>query len=183
VDRGAAAEAGIEAATAAGDAALSGGPPAPARADAHASPRRLRIPTMGVDSAVVDLGITERGEWELPTVEVGWYRHTTAPGAVGNAVLVGHLNDSWGLPRVFARLKDVRLGDTIEVESAPATGAPARLVRYVVSEKRLVPSTAVDMMDPSAGARLTLFTCAGTWDFLRGEYSQRQLVVARRVAA
>ncbi len=152
------------------------------------SPRRLRIPSIGVDSPVVDLGVGGRGEWELPDREVGWYRQTALPGGAGNAVLVGHLDDSWGLPRVFAHLKNVRLGDTIEVESAPAalaTGSPAppRPLRYVVSETRLVPFTAVEVMDPTADSRLTLFTCGGAWDFLHGQYSHRQIVVARPLNA
>jgi hypothetical protein len=94
------------------------------------SPRRLRIPSIGVDSPVVELGFTDKGEWELPNEEVGWYRHTAPPSAAGNAVLVGHLNSPWGLPRVFARLKDVRVGDVVEVESGGRRGAnPAAALR------------------------------------------------------
>lgn len=169
----------------AGAPVLGGGAPPLPSPEAPAPPRQLRIPAIGVDSPVVELGITDSGEWELPTIEVGWYRHTAAPRTSGNAVLMAHLNDSWGLPRVFARLRDVRLGDSVEVESAAPSapaGAPARLVRYIVSEKRLVPSTAVEVMDPTADARLTLFTCGGAWDFLRGEYSHRQLLVAHPAA-
>lgn len=148
-------------------------------AAALAPPRRLRIPSIGVDTAVKDLGIDDRGEWELPNLEVGWYRHTALPGSAGNAVLVGHLDDAWGLPRVFARLRSVRPGDTIEVDSASADGALPRLLRYVVSETRLVPFTAVYVMDQTADPRLTLFTCGRAWDFLHGQYSHRQVVVAR----
>ena len=65
------------------------GLPPPAQPDVLAPPRRLRIPAIGVDSAIVELGFTARGEWELPTLDVGWYGHTAVPRARGTAVLIG----------------------------------------------------------------------------------------------
>lgn len=144
-------------------------------------PSRLRIPSIGVDSAVVELGITVKGEWELPNEEVGWYRHTTLPGAAGNAVFAGHLNDVWGLPRVFARLKDVKLGDVIEVDSAELFGQGMIRQRYVVAETKQVPSTAVEVMDPTEDTRITLITCSGIWNVGRSEYSHRHIVIAKLV--
>ncbi|MBI3972966.1 MAG: sortase [Chloroflexi bacterium] len=158
--------------------------PAPAPALPLGPPRRLRIPKIGVDAPAIELGIADTGEWELPNEEVGWYRHTALPGAPGNTVLVGHLNDPWGLPRVFARLKDVRAGDLIEVDAAVPgpDGTPvSHLTRYLVVETRVVPNTAVAIMAPTGDTRLTLFTCAGTWNFGTRDYSHRQVVVAHPV--
>lgn len=159
---------------------------AAAEAPLSGAPRRLRIPSIGVDSPVVELGFTDKGEWELPNEEVGWYRHTAPPGAAGNAVLVGHLNSPWGLPRMFARLKDVRVGDVVEVESDVAGGGaagPTQLLRYLVTETRLVPNTAVEIMDPTEDGRLTLFTCSGSWNVGTRDYSHRQVVIARPLEA
>ncbi|CAA9289697.1 MAG: hypothetical protein AVDCRST_MAG77-4596 [uncultured Chloroflexi bacterium] len=189
--------AGGPSAGAAAEAPAAAGAEPEAEADAGASPapaqlvllapRGVRIPRIGVSARVVHLGVAQSGEWEVPDEDVGWYRHTAPPGTPGNAVLAGHLNSPWGLPRVFARLRELRAGDLVEIDLVDVTDprddgarstAPS-VGRYRVAETRLVPSTAVDVLAPTDDDRLTLITCAGTWNIGRREYSHRHVVIAR----
>ena len=68
----------------------------PAPAPVATSPGRIVIPTLGVDAAVVPVGVEEDGQMEIPqdVATVGWYRFGPAPGAAaGSAVLTGHVDD------------------------------------------------------------------------------------------
>jgi LPXTG-site transpeptidase (sortase) family protein len=69
-------------------------------------------------------------------------------------VLYGH-DDIEG--SIFARLKDLQPGDEIDVAIA------GRVQRYRVSTRVIVAPTAVQILDPTADVRLTLFTCWPNW--------------------
>jgi LPXTG-site transpeptidase (sortase) family protein len=76
---------------------------------------------------------------------------TSAGFGAGNTVLYGH-DDIEG--SVFARLKDLNAGDVINVTPP---GAPTQV--YVVTAKKIIAPTAVQILAPTHDARLTLFTC------------------------
>lgn len=163
---------------------MEAGAAAPPPAVVQLVPHAIRIPRIGVAAQVVQLGVSPAGEWEVPDDEVGWYRHTALPGTAGNAVLAGHLNNAWGLPRVFARLRDLRRGDLIEVDlyDTHDGGAPATVARYRVAATHVVASSAVGVLAPTEDDVLTLLTCAGYWNIGRRDYTQRQVVIARPAA-
>jgi sortase A len=78
---------------------------------------------------------------------VGWIEGTAMPGEDGNVGLAGH-RDGY-----FRGLKDLRLGDTIEVESVGHT------LRYRVTELKVVEPTEVSVLDPTDEPSVTLVTC------------------------
>ena len=128
-------------------------------ADAISRPgaiQRLVIPRIGLDSPVAQLGITRRdGEPVYETVAYlpGQYRGTN-PGEGGNVVVAGHVatrDDADG--HIFQNLHDLDLGDEIEAHTDDAA------LRYTVTEIRVLPRDAVEVMAPTAGERLTLITC------------------------
>ena len=142
---------------------------------------RLRIPSLGVDALVIELGTNETGQLDVPrdAYSVGWYSISTRPGENGNALLGGHLN--WaGLRGVFDRLDELSDGDLIYLVE------DGEEMVFEVSRSRSVPADASlqeVLQAPAAGSTLTLFTCDGTFDRGAGEYEHRLVVNARRVVS
>jgi sortase A len=78
---------------------------------------------------------------------VGWIEGTAMPGEDGNVGLAGH-RDGY-----FRGLKDLKLGDTIEVQSV------GRTLRYRVTALKIVEPTDVSVLDPTDEPSVTLVTC------------------------
>ncbi len=136
-------------------------------------PKRVLIPSIGVDTRIVELGTTvnRRGElvWETAAFAVGHHRGTAGPGQPGNMVLSGHIS-SPNEGAIFHRLPDVKVGDGVVVMS------DERQYLYRVSRVQVVTPHEVRVMDPTAEATATLLTCVPD-----GIYSHR-LVVSTRLA-
>ncbi len=95
---------------------------------------------------------------------VGRIEGTAAIGADGNIGIAGHRDG------FFRALKDVAVGDAIEVQSR--TGA----VRYSVTEILIVEPDDVYVLDPTSEATLTLVTCYPF--YFVGSAPQRYIVKA-----
>ncbi|MBI2474722.1 MAG: class F sortase [Candidatus Taylorbacteria bacterium] len=139
-------------------------------------PAELIIPSIGLHSPVVDVGINDKGEMDVPTGttnNVGWYMYGTIPGELGSAVLDAHVFAA------FKNLKDVKVGDSVFVISKAK-----KLLHFVVEE-----ATVYDLADvPSQklfnrrdGIRLNLITCAGELTEDGSTYNKRLIVYARLV--
>jgi len=150
--------------------------PEPARV-AGQTPQRLRIASIGVDAGVESVGVTPALLLKTPndTANVGWYELGSSPGQNGDTVLTGHLDTQTGAPAVFARLGAINPGDTITV-----VAGDGRTVNYRADSVGLVPNdrTPADLYATDGPPRLTLITCAGTWDANRQLYSERLLIRA-----
>lgn len=151
----------------------------PAVATESSDGLRLRIPTLGVDALISELGYDAEGQLEVPNEagSVGWYSISAQPGESGNALLGGHLN--WrGLRGVFDRLDELNDGDLIYlVQSGEEMVFQVSLSRSVAADASLQEV----LRAPAIGSTLTLFTCGGTFDRGAGEYDQRLVVNAVRV--
>src|ERR1700758_3815801 len=79
-------------------------------------PTALDIPAIGVKTSLVRLGLTPAGALQVPssTAVAGWYSDSPRPGAIGAAVIAGHV-DSYLGPAVFFRLRDLKPGNLIYV--------------------------------------------------------------------
>jgi sortase (surface protein transpeptidase) len=95
---------------------------------ARSAPVTLRIPAIGLDVPVSELGLNPDGTIEVPAsfTEPGWYRLGPSPGQAGSAVILGHV-DSYLGPAVFFRLRSLLPGDLVEV-----TLADGVIVQFVV---------------------------------------------------
>ena len=89
-----------------------------------ARPVRLRIPSIGVDTTLVRLGVDASGALVPPQDfgRAGWFPGSPVPGDVGPAVIAGHV-DSYRGPAVFFRLRNLAPGDEVVVDSADGTHA------------------------------------------------------------
>lgn len=136
-------------------------------------PERLQIPTIDLDSKVVPVGTRtdDRGHilWETAAFAVGHHKGSGLPGENGNVVLSGHISS----PRegaIFNKLPKVSEGDGIIVSTAD------RQFLYVVVETKTVTPDAVDVLDPTDKAMVTMITCVPD-----GIYSHRLIVRAEAV--
>jgi hypothetical protein len=144
----------------------------------ESEPLTVAIPEIGVRSRLVALGLDTRGELEVPQdpAQVGWFSRGAAPGALGPAVLAGHV--TWnGAPGVFYALGSLRRGDQVLVtrdDGRTAVFTVTRLARYAKSR---FPTDAV--YGPVDHAALRLITCGGTYDASRHRYLDNVVVFAR----
>ena len=126
---------------------------------ARAKPTRLRIPAIGVNSRLMDLGLNEDGTLETPpgAFPAGWFTGAPTPGELGPAIIAGHVR--YLTPGVFERLSDLRVGDPIVVNRRDGSVARFRVVRVKHFAKSAFPSKLVYGNIDHAGLRL--ITCGG----------------------
>lgn len=165
-----------------GVAAISGLHPAPLPRTSAALPARLVVPRLGLDTALIRLGLDRSGALSVPAspYDVGWYSGGPAPGEVGPAVLAGHVDSKRG-PGVFFRLREMRAGDAVVVRTAGRQSV--RFVVTAVSQyaKAAFPTSTV--YGPTPFPELRLVTCGGTFDWAKHHYRDNIVVYARRTAA
>jgi sortase A len=106
---------------------------------------RIQIPAIDVDARVL-----EGDDWETLQRGAGHQIGSANPGERGNCVISAH-NDIFG--EIFRDLPDLNLGDEIKVHTA------SRVYRYVVTQKRIIEPTEVEVLEPTSSPVLTLVSC------------------------
>ena len=154
--------------------------PAPGAAQV-AEPVSLVIPSIGVTSALVHLGLTGSGALQVPptTSVAGWYTGSPRPGSIGSAVIAGHIDSVTG-PGVFYRLSQLRRGDRVYVKRADGTLAVFEVTEVQTYAKDAFPTAAVYGAVPDP--ELRLITCGGTFDYTTGSYLSNTVVYAKEVS-
>lgn len=148
---------------------------------AESAPVRLSIPRLGVDSLLERLGVQETGVMEVPhdAALAGWYTRGPTPGALGPAVIAGHV--TWDeAPAVFFRLGELQPGDRIKVAREDGKEAVFTVARTAIHPKTHFPTRAVFGGIDHAGLRLV--TCGGEYDDSTHRYADNVVVFARLVA-
>jgi sortase (surface protein transpeptidase) len=142
-----------------------------------APPESLSIPQIGVSSQLITLGLTAQGAVQVPTTTTvaGWYTRSPRPGAVGPAIILGHI-DSYRGPGVFFRLAELRRGDEIVVRRSDDSTALFRVTEVQTYQKDQFPTQSV--YGPTPDAELRLITCGGAFDSASGHYLSNIVVYA-----
>jgi len=142
-----------------------------------AEPASVSIPSIGVRSGLVRLGLTASGALQVPsTVTVaGWYTGSARPGAIGAAVIVGHIDSTTG-PGIFYRLHTLHRGTKVYIRRADGTVAVFEVTSVRSYLKAQFPTLAV--YGPVPYAELRLITCGGSFDFATGHYLSNTIVYA-----
>ncbi|MFD0037558.1 class F sortase [Streptomyces anulatus] len=129
------------------------------------APAHVSIPSIGVRSALMELGLNADGTVEVPPAEkgmtAGWYTGGSAPGAPGPAVLIGHNDTRFGRA-VFHDLKKIREGAEVLVRDAAG-----KTLRFTVTGKETVGKKAFPtekVYGPTKDSTLRLITCDGEFD-------------------
>jgi sortase (surface protein transpeptidase) len=149
---------------------------------ARSTPVRLRVPAIGVDSALQGLDLQADGTLQVPADgwPAGWYTGSPTPGEQGPAVLAGHV-DWAGSPAVFAALRELQPGAEVAVERANGSVAVFRVTEVVQFAKNAFPTAAVYGNVDHAGLRL--ITCGGAFDRSARSYVDNLVVFAELVRA
>ena len=121
----------------------------------------IEIPRLGLSSVVL-----EGDDAAALLLGVGHLSDTPLPWHHGNTVLAAH-RDTF-----FRPLAHIRKGDVIRFSTADAA------LEYVVKELKVVEPTAVEVLEPTSAATLTLITCY-PFDYI-GPAPQRFIVRAER---
>lgn len=148
-----------------------------------ARPEAVYIPSIGVSAPLMELGLDAGGAIENPPIDspnlAGWYRYGAVPGRRGAAVITGHLDTRTG-PAVFARLKNVRRGDQVQVLRADRSVAIFVVDRIEHLPKRRFPAEKVYAALSYPGLRLV--TCGGVFDQRSHSYRDNTIVYAHLAA-
>jgi sortase (surface protein transpeptidase) len=150
-------------------------PQRPGRPALVARPVSLTIPLIGVKTRLITLGVTAGGALQVPssTTVAGWYTRSPRPGAIGPAIIVGHVDSLTG-PGVFDRLSKLRAGDGVYVRRADGTMVEFRVTAVQTYLKDQYPAEAV--YGPVPDAELRLITCGGAFDAATGHYLSNVVV-------
>jgi LPXTG-site transpeptidase (sortase) family protein len=171
--------------TSGGDAPRGQSSVAPAREGRHAAsqrvefiPKQLMLP--GHASAAVLPAATVDGVLRVPedVQHVGWWDGSAKAGEpFGSTVIAGHVDSATEGIGFFARLRKVKVGDTITLR------AGSHHLKYRVSSVRSVPKKALaadsQAFKQAGPHRLVLITCTGRFHRDRGGYDSNLVVVAK----
>ncbi|GAA3597672.1 class F sortase [Kineosporia mesophila] len=149
----------------------------PAPVPAADRPTRIAIPSIGVDSSLLDLGLQKDGTLEVPgdPQRAGWFDRSAAPGRQGPAIIAGHIDSKSG-PAVFYRLAALKAGARITVTTAGGKKVTFTVDGVQQYRKAEFPTAAV--YGPVPGPVLRLITCGGPFDRDGGHYRDNVVVYA-----
>ncbi|MET7419871.1 class F sortase [Dactylosporangium sp. NPDC005555] len=132
-------------------------------------PVSVSIPKLGVTSSLIDLSTKSDGTMEVPddASTVGWFTGAPTPGALGPAVLAGHV-DWKGTRGAFYHLATLTPGDEVTVTRLDGSRAVFAVGKVERHPKDAFPTEAV--YGPVDHAALRLITCGGEFDASTGHY-------------
>jgi len=161
-------------------------PPAPSETTAaplppeQPLPVQVSIPSLGISSDLLTVGVQSDGTLEVPQPgpdydKAAWFDGSPRPGAVGPAVIEGHVDGVDG-PSVFHELGRLAAGAQVVVTRADGTTAT-----FVVDAVRSVPKhdfPTLEVYGNTTGPELRLLTCGGRFDRSTGHYTDNTVVFA-----
>ncbi|WP_160849148.1 class D sortase [Pontibacillus yanchengensis] len=115
-------------------------------------PSKNLIGKMEISAINLELPILNGASMENLKVAVGRLSGTGIPGEVGNTALAAHRSYKYG--KLFNRLDEVKIGDSINIETGNHTYA-----YQVENVFRVLPTDLSVLKQPETGSILTLITC------------------------
>ncbi|GIH97960.1 class F sortase [Planobispora siamensis] len=152
----------------------------PSVALARSVPVRVKIPKIKLSAPIISVGVDDEGVVQVPPLnrpqQAGWYRHGPTPGEIGPAVILGHVDTTTG-PAVFARLRELKVGDAISVTRKDGRTATFTIERITTVAKKHFPTSRV--YGPLDYPGLRLITCDGDFESRAHSYTDNMIVYAR----
>jgi hypothetical protein len=150
-----------------------------------AAPTFLDVPAIGVHHGLLKLGQNPDGTLQVPPLsdvaDAGWDRYSPAPGQLGPAVILGHIDAATQGKGVFYDLGALRRGDTVSVTRADHTVAVFRIDGVQEYTKGAFPTLTVYGNTPNA--QLRLITCGGPFDSRTHHYLDNIVAFASLVSS
>ena len=151
---------------------------------ARSLPVALDVPSIGVRSTLLQLGVNPDRTVQVPPLEkdskAGWFQYSPTPGELGPAVLLGHVDSAAFGPGVFYRLGALKPGETVDVTRSDRTVAEFVVDRVESYPKDAFPSQEVYGNTPDA--QLRLITCGGIFDRATRNYENNIVAYAHLVS-
>nr|WSZ97434.1 class F sortase [Streptomyces sp. NBC_00857] len=137
----------------------------PGTVERSAIPTKVTIPSIGVTSSLMELGLNADETVEVPPAEkgmtAGWYTGASVPGETGAAVIIGHNDTRFG-KAVFHDLKKIAKGADITVANNKGESAHFTVTGTESVSKDSFPTDKV--YGPTKDRALRLVTCDGDFD-------------------
>ncbi|MCX5416093.1 class F sortase [Streptomyces sp. NBC_00059] len=129
------------------------------------APTRLVVPSLGIDSGLLRLGLNQDGTVEVPPADegmtAGWYAGGAVPGERGAAVLIGHNDTRFG-KAVFHDLHTIAEGADIAVSDGAGEEIHFEVTGTETVSKKAFPTQKV--YGATDERVLRLITCDGAFD-------------------
>jgi sortase (surface protein transpeptidase) len=113
--------------------------------------------------------------------EAGWYKFSPAPGSLGPAVILGHVDSGARGASVFYKLGSLRPGNTVMVTRRDGSIAVFDVTGIRRYPKERFPTQLV--YGDTDEAALRLITCGSSFDFSTGHYVDNIVVFATLVGS
>jgi LPXTG-site transpeptidase (sortase) family protein len=145
------------------------------------APRSLTIGDIGLWGQVVEVGIEEDGELEVPDEStIGWYKYGSAPGLPGATVLAAHV--SWNRTiGPFNQLGKLEPGAHVDVRLQDGTKRTYQVVERAIYPKDELPRERI--WTTTGDETLVLITCGGSYNSNIRRYRENIVVYAVPVAS
>ncbi|WP_239616161.1 class F sortase [Cohnella mopanensis] len=144
-------------------------------------PARIYIPAIDVHAEIEPVSVTNKGQMAVPhsTGKVGYLSDGILPGAIGNAIMDGHV-DSYVGPAVFFNLKKLKKGDSVYVKNNKGYSVPfiVESVESFQTSEAPIKRIFGHIDEP----RLNLITCTGKYSRKKREHEARLVVFTKRLA-
>ena len=168
---------------AAGEAAPPATETPPPAAEQVAEPVSMSVPSIGVTSDLLRLDLNDDATVEVPPLEpddkAGWYERGPAPGAIGPAVILGHVDSAEHGPGIFFDLGALQPGAEVTVTRADGTVAVFAVDRVETHPKDEFPT--IEVYGNTDNSQLRLITCGGDFDSAVRSYEDNVIAFATLV--
>jgi len=144
-------------------------------------PVAVALPDRSVSAPVVPTGTTPDGALDVPDppTTVGWWSPGALAGATsGTTVLAGHVDSAAAGLGAFAVLRQVGVGERVELRGADGRTLAYRVVARRQLEKAELPA---DLFAHGGPPRLVLITCGGRFDRTTRHYTDNVIVYTEPV--
>ncbi|MGP5726026.1 class F sortase [Arthrobacter rhombi] len=151
----------------------------------RSQPVRLDIPSIGVDTDLLNVGLRSDGTIGVPPLDpdapAGWYKRGPSPGEQGPAVLLGHVTATADEgPAVFFKLGDLRKKDEISVTRADGKVAVFKVTQIIQTKKDAFSSAGT--YANTEDAELRVITCGGEFNKSTLRHADNIVVHAKLVS-
>ncbi|MGH9296836.1 MAG: class F sortase [Acidimicrobiales bacterium] len=152
---------------------------------ARSVPVSVDIPSVGIQSALSDVGLNSNGTIEVPNLyakpsKAAWYDGSATPGEAGTSVIEGHI-DTYEGPSVFFRLGSLHPGADAYVTLADGVVAVFKVTAVRQFQKSAFPTLTVYGNTPYPSLRL--ITCGGSFDSATHGYLANTVVFADLISS
>lgn len=133
---------------------------------ARISPARIKIAKINLDLPVIETKI-QNGIWQIDKNGISHLQKSGVIGQNGNIILYGH--NSWDR---LGNLSKVSVGDSLEV-----IGSDDKRYYYIVQSTNVVSPSFVQILSPTGGQEVTIYTCYGFADLKRFVVKAKRLFI------